>query len=573
MKRVMLIVTGLLFIATILSAGGSRESADRVVVPNQVSIGTSGLTGRHLIPIWGTSTPQFVTYPLILPALTWYNDEMDPAPLLAESIDVNADATSYTFTLPGNAAWSDGTPLTAHDVYFTYKLAVNDALSDTAWRNTFRNIQGIAEYIAGTSDEISGLVVVNDRTITMNLVSPDSSFLHNTNLGILPRHILQDVAPEDLGAHPYANAPTVTSGPYDFVEYREGQFIHLRRKEDYWGQEAQIENVFIVMLESEATRLAQLAAGELDISPIPPDEVARFERSDAIDVETGDGIGFLVTHVDARSQEWIDRQNAPQAEGGGGGNLDGSTIQKDIKPYLQEVAFRQALAYAIDIDAMINVVADGFARPIYSPIFGPSWAINPDLNPYQRNVETARSLMESIGIEFDGSGNALWEGERIILTLLSSISERDRRIAEFLQQQFGDIGIRLDLRAVTSAAFLTSAIGGDGDLVVNAGGRFGADPSLAAAFYTTSAGWARLVMGYANPEFDELMDRGRASGDPVVRAEYYHEASAILNTELPSLFFMSPSTIIGRNHRLMGVRPTADVGYLTWNITDWHFSE
>lgn len=498
---------------------------------------------------------------------------MDPVPDLADSIEVNDDATSYTFMLPPEAVWSDGEPLTADDVYFTIKLSVDEALTDTAWRRNFSGIQGMAEYIDGTADEISGIVVIDDHTVRIDLTSPDSSFLHNTNLGILPRHVLEDVAPEDLGSHPYANAPTVTSGPYDFVEYREGQFIHLSRKEDYWGQEAQIEDVFIVMLESEATRLAQLAAGELDLTVIPPEEVDRFEASDAIEVESGDGIGYLVTHVDARSQEWIDRQNAPTSEGGSGGNLDGSTIEKEIKPYLQDVAFRQALAYAIDIDAMINVVADGFARPIYSPIFGPSWAINPDLNTYERDVETARSLLEEAGVEFNDAGNALWEGEQIILTLLSSISERDRRIAEFLQQQFGDIGIRLDLRAVTSAAFLTSAIGGDGDLVVNAGGRFGADPSLSAAFYTTSAGWARLVMGYSNPDFDELMDLGRASGDPAVRTEYYHEASAILNNELPSLFFMSPSTIVGRNQRLMGVRPTADVGYITWNIADWHFSE
>lgn len=573
MKRAVILSILMVVVTMGMFAGGEGEAEGTSEVPDRVSIGTSGLTGRHLIPIWGTSSAQFVTYPLILPALTWYNDEMDPVPHLADSIDVNDDATSYTFRLPDNARWSDGEPLTAHDVYFTYKLAVDDAFTDTAWRRNFGGIQGMAEYTEGSAEEISGISVIDDHTVKMDLTSPDSSFLHNTNLGILPRHVLEDVAPEDLGAHSYANAPTVTSGPYDFVEYREGQFIHMQRKEDYWGQEAQIQDVFVVMLDSEATRLAQLAAGELDITLIPPGEVERFERSDAIEVETGEGIGYLVTHVDARSQGWIDRQNAPQSEGGAGGNLDGSTIEKEIKPYLQEVEFRQALAYAIDIDAMIDVVADGFARPIYSPIFGPSWAINDDLNQYERDVETARSLLQEAGVEFDEAGNALWEGEQIVLTMLSSISERDRKIAEFLQQQFGDIGIQLELRAVTSSAFLTSAIGGDGDLVVNAGGRFGADPSLAGDFYTTGAGWARLVMGYSNPEFDQLMERGRASGEPSVRAEYYHQASAILNNELPSLFFMSPATIIGRDHRLMGVRPTADVGYVTWNISEWYYSE
>lgn len=561
------------FSAAVLFAAGGAESGETDEIPDQVFIGTNGMTGNHLIPIWGTSNPQFMTYPLILPALTWFNDEVNPIPDLAESIDVNEDATSYTFHLPENAEWSDGVPLTAEDVYFTFKLAVDDAFSSSSWPKNLSDIKGMKEYREGNADEISGIVVLDDHTVRMDLSVPNSSFLYNTYLGILPKHVLKDVAPEDLGAHPYADAPTVTSGPYDFVEYIETQHIHMTKKENYWGKEAQIKDVFIVMFEEEATQLSQLAAGELDISSIVPAEIARFERSDQIEVQPVEGIGYLVTHIDARSQEFIDKQNAPTEEGGGGGNLDGSKINKKVKPYLQEKAFRQALAYAVDIDAMINVVADGYATPIYSPIFGPSWAVNPNLNPYDRDVEKAKSLMKEAGVEFDDSGNALWDGEKIILIYLSNTSERDRKIGEFLQQQFGDIGIRLDLKMVTSSAFITAAIAGEGDLIVNAGGRFGADPSVSSAYYTTSAGWARLVMGYSNPEFDELMEKGKTSGEADVRAEYYHKASAILNDELPSLFFMTLSSFVGKDPRLMGVMPSSDIGYLTWNIADWYFSE
>lgn len=563
----------MLFSAAVLFAAGGAESGETDEVPDQVFIGTNGMTGNHLIPIWGTSNPQFMAYPLILPALTWFNDEVNPIPDLAESIEVNEDATSYTFHLPENAEWSDGVPLTADDVYFTFKLAVDDAFSSSSWPKNLSDIKGMTEYKEGGADEISGIVVLDDHTVRIDLSVSNSSFLYNTYLGILPKHVLEDVAPEDLGAHPYADAPTVTSGPYEFVEYIETQHIHMTKKEDYWGEEAQIKDVFIVMFEEEATQLSQLAAGELDISSIVPAEIARFERSDQIEVQPVEGIGYLVTHVDARSQEFIDKQNAPTEEGGGGGNLDGSKIEKEVKPYLQKKAFRQALAYAVDIDAMMNVVADGYAKPIYSPIFGPSWAVNPDLNPYDRDVEKAKSLMKEAGVEFDDSGNALWEGEKIILVYLSNTSERDRKIGEFLQQQFGDIGIRLDLKMVTSSAFITAAIAGEGDLIINAGGRFGADPSVSAAYYTTSAGWARLVMGYSNPEFDKLMAKGKTSGEASVRAEYYHEASAILNDELPSLFFMTLSSFVGKDPRLMGVKPSADIGYLTWNIADWYFSE
>ena len=571
--KVLIVVLALLLVSAVVFAGGKAESEEAKELPSQVFIGTNGMTGNHLIPIWATSNPQYMTYPLILPALTWFNNEVNPIPDLADSIEVNEEATSFTFTLPKNAEWSDGVPLTAEDVYFTYKLAVDDAFSSSVWSKNLKDIKGLAEYKEGKADEISGIVVLDDHTVRIDLAVPNSSFLYNTYLGILPKHVLKDVAPEDLGSHSYADAPTVTSGPYDFVEYVETQHIHMRKKENYWGKEAQIEEVFIVMFEEEATQLAQLAAGELDISSIPSDEVARFEMSDDIGVEPIGGIGYLVTHVDGRTQEYIDKQNAPKEEGGGGGNIDGSKIEKEVKPYLAKKAFRQALAYAVDVDSMINVVADGYAEPIYSPIFGPSWAVNPNLNEYERDLDKAKSLMKQAGVDFDDSGNALWEGEKIILVYLSNTSERDRKIGEFLQQQFGDIGIRLDLKMVTSSAFITAAIAGDGDLIINAGGRFGADPSVSSAYYTTTAGWASLVMGYSNPKFDELMEKGKASGDPEVRAEFYHEASAILNEELPSLFFMTLSSFVGKNPHLKGVRASSDIGYLTWNIADWHFVE
>lgn len=573
MKKRVLLTLVMVLTAVALFAAGTVDSGDGAEIPNQVFIGTNGMTGNHLIPIWATSNPQYKAYPLILPALTWFNDEVNPIPDLAETIEVNDEATSYTFTLPMNAEWSDGVPLTADDVYFTYKLAVDDAFSSSVWPRNLADIKGLAEYKAGETQEISGIVVLDDHTVRIDLVGPNSSFLYNTYLGILPKHILENVAPEDLGAHPYSDAPTVTSGPYDFVEYVETQYIHMKKKADYWGDEAQIEDVFIVMFEEDATMLAQLAAGELDIAAITQDEVDGFRALNGLDVEPIGGIGYMVAHVDARTQAFIDNQNAPKEEGGGGGNLDGSRIEKEVKPYLQNKAFRQALAYAIDIDSMIDVVTDGYGMPIYSPIFGPSWAINPNLNTYDRDLERATSLMMEAGVEFDESGNALWEGERIVLICLAVTSESNRKIGEFLQQQFGDVGIRLDIKMVTSSAFITAAIAGEGDLIMNAGGRFGADPSVSSAYYTTTAGWASLVMGYSNVEFDALMVQGKASGDINTRAGIYHEASAILNDELPSLFFMTPSSFIGRDSRLKGVQASTDIGYLTWNIVDWYFAE
>lgn len=555
----------------------AEEEAEEEVVAetkSQVFIGTNGMTGKHYNPLWLTSNPQFMTFPLILPALTWFDDEVQPVPDLATSIDVNEDATVYTFHLPENAVWSDGEALTADDVYFTYKLAVDPDLAEASWAKNLSGIVGLDEYIAGEAEEISGITVVDDYTVQIELSSANAIFLTKTYLGILPEHILGDMTVEELEQSDYVDAPTVTSGPYDFVEFSEGQYIHMVKKDGYWGEEAQIDEVFVKMFEEDATILAQLEAGELDVATITADEVERFETMDGIVVTTAQGVGYMVAHVDGRTQAQIDKMNLPSDDGGKGGNvMNGKPIVAEIKPYLADKAFRQAMMYAIDNQAVIDVLVDGYATPIYGSIFGPAWAVNPDLNTYEQNVEMAKSLMEEAGVTFAEDGTAMWEDESITIVFLASTGEQARQLGEMLQQMLGAVGIRVDIKLVTSSSFLVAAIGGEGDLVLNAGGRFGTDPSVSSIYYTCTAGWAELVMGYCNPEFDDLMDQGAAVADVDTRQAAYFQASAIQNEDVPSLFFMSPDVFFGVSTSLSGVKPSTDSGYVTWNIEEWTISE
>lgn len=530
-----------------------------------VFIGTSGMTAKHFNPIWLTSNPQFMAFPLILPALTWFDENIQPIPDLAESIDVNEDATVYTFHLPENAVWSDGEPLTANDVYFTYKLVLTPGVGAGSWNTNFATVKGVAEYQKGEADEIEGIMVIDDQTVEFDLTAPNAVFLTKTYLGIMPEHILGGLLAEELEANSYIDNPTVTSGPYEFVEYVPDQYIKLVKKDNYWGKQVNLDEVYIKLFESNETMLAQLEAGEIDIAVLPPEEVDRFKSIDYLNVIETKGVGYYVTHIDARTKEQVDALREA-------GTWD---VPEDIeiKPYLQDKRFRQALAYALDVNSFIAVVADGQATPIYSPIFGPDWAVDPNLNTYDRDLDKAKALMEEVGVTFDEKGTALWEGKPIELVFLTTSSEKKRQFGEILQQQFGEVGIRLDIKMVTSSAFIAAAVAGEGDLIQNSGGRFGADPSVSEGYYSCTAGWGTLVTGYCNPEFDQLMKDGVATSDTQTRADAYWKASEILNDELPSLFFYTDSTFTGVNSGLTGIKPSADPGYLTWNIEDWAFTQ
>jgi len=533
-----------------------------------VAIGTAPMTGKHLNPIWLTSAPQFLVLPLVLPALTWFDDKAQPIPDLASKVDVNADATVFTFTLPKNATWSDGTPLTAKDVVFTYKLALDPAIGSSLWGINLASIKGAAEYQKGAAKDIEGIKSVNDQTVRFELKESNATFLFNTYLGILPAAVLSQGDPSEIEKNPYVDWPTITAGPYDVAGYAPGQSIRLKKKSNYWGKPVALDEITVRFFDQPAAMFALLESGDVQVAALPLDQAARFRNLTNVDVLSAKGIGYVALHVDGRTKDQLAALSKPRDQGGGGYN-----VAKTLKPYLQDKRFRQALDYAIDRQALIQTVARGEATPIYSAIFGPDWAINPNLNKYDVNVDRAKALMKAVGITFDADGIAQWEGKPITLVYLASAGDDARRLGNALQQQLSKAGLRVEIKLVPSASFLDAAIQGQGDLIRNVGGRFGADPSASVLYYACKAGWAELVMGYCNPKFDELQGRGLAVSKSDDRKKVYWDASAILNDELPSIFLFAPNTLFVVNKGLTGIKPTADPNHLTWNIPEWAFQK
>jgi peptide/nickel transport system substrate-binding protein len=529
-----------------------------------VVIGTPQMTAKHFNPLWLTSTPQFLAFPLILPALTWFDDKAQPINDLATKVDVNADATTFTFTLPKEAKWSDGAPLTARDVAFTYKLALDPAINSSLWGINLASIKGATEFQRGAVKDVEGIKVVNDQTIRFELKESNPAFLFNTYLGILPAQVLSKIDPKDIEKQAYVDLPNVTSGAYEIARYEPGKSIQLKKKANYWSKKVNLDEVTIKLFDDTASVAEQLERGTIQIAALSLDDALRFRNVSYLDVLSTKGIAFTVVHIDARTQEQIANIAKPKDIGG-----RGFFAAKVAKSYLADKRFRQALNYAIDKNAVIKTVVAGEASPIYSAIYGPDWAINSNLNKYDQNVDKAKALMRDAGVKFDEGGNALWDNQPIALTYLASAGDESAKLGAALQQQLSKIGIRLDVKLVVNSAFQEAAIAGDGDLIRNVGARFGVEPSVSGFFYTCKAGWAELVMGYCNPKFDELQGRGLATNKLDDRKKIYADASAILNDEAPSIFLYAANVFVGVNKGLTGVKATADPNYLTFNLQDW----
>lgn len=529
-----------------------------------IVIGAGGLTAKHYNPIWLNSAPQFLTFPLILPALTWFDDKAQPMLDLATKVEATSNATAYTFTLPRNAAWSDGAPLTTKDVAFTYKLALDPGINSSLWATNLASIKGALEYQRGGTKDIEGIKIVDDQVIRFELRESNGTFLFNTYLGILPSHILGKGDLREIEKQAYIDAPMVTAGPYDLVKYELGQSIQLRKKSNYWGKPVNVDEITVRMFDSNAAVLAALEAGDVHLAAVPLEEAARLRKIPYLDVPAAKGTSIFSLYVDARSKDQIAGLNKPKDQGG-----RGYAIARVPKPYLADKRFRQALSYALDRKAIMQAAVDGEGTPIYSPMIGPDWAINPNLNKYAPSLDRARALLREVGITFDPQGIALFENRPLTLVYLASTSEDARKLGEVIQNQLLRIGIRVDIKLVPYEVFQQAAIDGEGDLIRSVGARLGTDPSVSALYYTCKAGWSELVLGYCNARFDDLMSKGNVVSRNEDRQKSYWEASAILNDELPGIFLFAPNVFVGVNKGLSGIKPVADPNYLTWNVQDW----
>jgi len=347
----------LLFALAALVVLGSAASAT-AQEDDTIVIGAPTTTAFRNNPLWATSTADFYVFPLILPGLTWFDDQMRPILALAEDVTISEDGLIYTFTLPEDATWSDGEPITAADVKFTWELKSHPALlalpQPPAARGDITLVAGVDAYSKGEADEISGIQVIDDRTVSFTLNSPNFLFLGNATLGILPKHILGDVDPAEIVDHPYVQMPSVTSGPYLLTEYERDNFWRLSARPDYWGTPANIPNVIVRVFADSQAQLAAMEAGEIDVTAIPASEVERFEALDGINVVSRSGLGYYVLHFnisEPRVTEGCTAQAVAEAYTG--------------RPPLDNVRVRQAISFAIDRDEIIDVIANGQGTRIF----------------------------------------------------------------------------------------------------------------------------------------------------------------------------------------------------------------
>lgn len=476
-------------------------------------------------------------FDLIFSRLLRFDEGYTLVPDLAESYEISDDATEFTYHLRQDVQWSDGTPFTARDVMYTYTLAMRPEVSATQY-NKFRQIVGAEAFANGETDTVEGLEAPDDYTFKITLATPNVAFMignasGNSLIWIVPEHVLGDLDPANIDAHPFVQNPNVGTGPFVFQEHVPDQYILVNNNPNYFLGAPRLEQVYI-RLGAQATQLAQLESGELHtMQAIDAREGARLSTSDVVDIVPTPGVGMFQTAI--FNERFPDKR------------------------------VRQAFMYGTDRQAIMDVVLQGQGTLVHSAIFGPEWAQFDDLNTYAFDPDMARQLLEE----------AEWDSSREIELIWPQGYQAVETAAPVFQQMMADIGVTVNLVPTEDEAFGIRVVEEpDFDMAWFGGGAYYLDPDVSAVYYLT-ANWSPNggnTTHFSSEELDQLYMDGRSTPDIAQRTEIYHRAALILNDEVPTIFWWSENMIWGLSKKLQGVIPGPNTD-IHWNIQDWWLSE
>ena len=416
---------------------------------------------------------------------------------LAETCSISEDGLVYTFVLRENAKFHDGKPVTAQDVKWSFERAADpDTLSHTA-ETYLGDIVGVTDKLEGTVDEISGIRVVDDRTVEFTIDAPKSYFL--AKLTYPTAYVVDPEQVNDDGT--WLEEPNGT-GPFKLATYEIGELIVLERNENYHLGPPHIESVQMIL--SGGSAMIMYENDEIHLTGVGLDDLPRLlDPSDALHPQLH------------RSPQDFD--------------VFYIGLNVDQEPF-DDPKVRQALNYAIDLQSIAENVLDGRVSPatgVIPPGF-PSYTEN--LRSYHFNPDLARELMQE-----SQYADALASGDfpRVTLTISGSFGAAIPTYLEVILEQWRqELGIEVDIQQTEWATFLQDANDKKYQMFSLGWVADYPDPENFLDVLLHSDSQSNHT-NYGNPEVDRLLEEARTERDRARRFELYNQAEQMIIDDAP----------------------------------------
>lgn len=491
-----------------------------------------------------------------------------PIPKLAKSFSVNGN--DYVIHLRHGIKWSDGKPITADDVVFTWQNIIFDGYGNTSTRDSI--------IIDG---KLPTVKKIDDYTVEFKTPQPFAPFIRMLSTPIAPKHIFEPAVKkgkeyfETFLSTNIDPKTLVISGAFKLKEYVPAQRVVFERNPNYYminknNQKLPYLDKLVYLIVGDINNeVLKFEGGELDTIGLQGANVARFK-------ELEKHSNFKVYNLGPDTGTMFVSFNLNNRKDKNGKYF----VDLKKQRWFQDKNFRQAVDYAIDRKNMVLNIANGLAAPLYTAESLNSIYLNKNLKPYDRNIEKSKDLLKKSGYWWDKKGHLMDKfGNHVEFNLFTNAGNTEREaIGVMVKQDLEDLGMKVNFKPIEFNSLVNKLVNtSDWDIVImgltgsplepNGGKNVWMSNGTLHMFNQRPAGYTKDDRYSWEKELDYLYTQGALATTFEARKKFYDEYQKIVYEEKPFVYIYSPLRITAIRTKFKNVFPTS-LGGVTYNIEE-----
>lgn len=472
------------------------------------------------------------------------------SPRLAKSWKFINDRKTLTFHLRTDVKWWDGMDVTARDVVFSHRLAINP---DLAWA------------AAGWKQFINDVSAPNDSTVVYHFSRVYPYQMMDAVEGkVLPEHVLKQVPVADIRTAEFNQQP-VGDGPFMLKSWQPQQQIELVRNPTYYEKgKPHLDRLVFRIVPDRTTLLTQLKSGEIDfLEDIPARAFQQIKEDYQAGKSTIKPYEYLGRNYDIIAWNNIDPEQFHPKQ-----FQTVKSFDQIPNPYFADSRVRRAMTYAIDRGLLREAIGYGMLMPMHGAISPILWAHDQNIPEIPYDPEKARQLLAEAGWrDADNDGVLEKDGREFQFTMKTNAGNvRREQACTLIQEMLKKVGIRMDIRQEEGLTFFNDLQNKQFEAAL-----LGWSVSLKVDFATILNSQAVLrgynFITYRNPEFDRLNAKAALTVDPEAAKQLWSQVEHLLQHDQPYTWLYYMESGHGLNERFHGV--TMDHRGAFLNLRDW----
>ncbi|HEX3816203.1 MAG TPA: peptide ABC transporter substrate-binding protein [Mycobacteriales bacterium] len=462
--------------------------------------------------------------------LTAYDPKDDhPVPGVADKWSTSADKLTWTYHIRTNEKWSDGKPVTAQDVSFTY----NKIMSNPDWAAA--NGSFVTNFKSVTAPDA--------HTVVIKTKAPQATMLA-LDIPIVPEHVWKSV--KDIKKYANDQGPVVGDGPFILTDYKAGQYVKLEANKNYWRGAPKISQLIFTTYKTSDAAVLALRKGEVDmVNGLTAAQATAIKKQKNVTLNQAQGKRF--TELSFNS----------------GAETTKGVKVGDGNPALKDKKLRVALTYAIDKQTLASKVEGNYAQvgEGYIPALYKTYHWDPPAGTKRSfDLEKANSLLDAAGYKKNSDGKRVGkDGKPLNFRYTAHVENDDEKtIGSFITGWFNDLGIGVTVQMESGTKLNQDLANGKWDMMVG-GWTVNPDPDYVLSIQQCSArpdsppnGSVGTDQYWCDPEYDKLYAQQLADFDQTSRAATVKQMQAIMYADAPSDILFYKDTLEAYRSDLFG---------------------